>query len=112
MGLGTMRELVLVECERRIANGQGGWTTEWQQVASRRADVLGLSGDESLKVAVERSVTRWRVTLRAIGGLNPKHRLIWFPSGGGDPLTLNIISVVPDKSQRSMSIALCESGLQ
>lgn len=100
---GRLRELVSVEEETRLPNGQGGYTTAWSEVAAPRAEIIGLTGDESINAAVERSVQRWRVTMRA-RLLTTKHRLIW------NDIQLDIKSVVPDpRAPEAAIVVICES---
>lgn len=110
MQLGKFDTAVTIEGESRTPNGQGGFTLAWSTFATRRAEVIGTTGDESLKVAVERAVTRWRVTMRSVQGLTAKHRLKFTPPFGGETIG-NILSVVPAK-QRGFTVVSCESGLQ
>jgi len=110
MRLGLMRDRITVERAVMVPNGAGGFVAEWQVLAKRYAEIIGLTGDESLKVAVERSMTRWRITLRCVAGMLPADRLVWH-SAGGDVM-IDIISALPSPKDRGMVIIMGESGLQ
>ena len=101
-----LRELVALESETREPNGQGGFVTAWNAVGPGiYAEIIGLTGDESINIAVERSVQRWRVTMRKRPTpVTTKHRLNW----GG--VILEVKSSVPDpKLPGDAIVLLCES---
>lgn len=105
-GTGKLRELIEIQRETRVSNGQGGYTTSWSLLARVRAEIVGLSGDEALTAGVERSVQQWRVTIRRRRDVSPKNRILW-----GDKL-LDIRSDMPDpKDPRAFTLLICESGL-
>lgn len=103
-----MNEQVTIQAETRTANGQGGYTTSWANVATDPtvwARVIGLSGDEALQAGIQRAVQQWRVHIRLRTDVTPKHRLLW--SG----LTLNVKAAMPDPRQpRDFTLLICESG--
>lgn len=103
------RERVTIQHEARAPNGQGGFTTTWTDalVAPKvAAEIVGLSGDEAIAAGVERSVTRWRVTIRRRDDVSPRNRLLW------NGLALNIVSAMPlPKDPRFYTLLICESGL-
>lgn len=103
MKLGNMRERVRLETEARVANGQGGFERGWAKVTDLYAEIEGQSGNEAMQASVERSVTRWRVTIREAKA-TPKHRLIW------GAVVLDIVSAMPHPKQRGFQLLLCESG--
>lgn len=109
MRLGNLRERVELQAEVRVANGQGGFDRSWAKVAGGdlRAAIEGQSGQEAMTAGVERSVTRWRVTIRAAKA-TPKNRLIW-KSTDGD-IVMDIVSAMPDTKNRGFQLLLCESG--
>jgi SPP1 family predicted phage head-tail adaptor len=103
MRLGNMRERVRLEGEARVPNGQGGYTRGWVKVADLNAAIEGQSGQEAMTASVERSVTRWRVTIRDAKA-TPKQRMIW------GEIVLDIVSAMPDPKNRGFQLLLCESG--
>jgi head-tail adaptor len=73
----------------------------------RPAEIIGLSGDESLRLGVERSVTQFRVRIRKRPSLTvtPKNRLKW----NGDVMAVR--SVMPDpREPRAYLILIAEIG--
>ncbi|MEP2103090.1 MAG: phage head closure protein [Parasphingorhabdus sp.] len=106
MRIGNMRERVTLERETRTPNGQGGWTRGWQAVATVFAEIEGQSGNEAMNASVERSVNRWRVTIREIGA-TAKDRIVWHEM---DDMKLDIVSAMPDRKNRGYQLLLCESG--
>jgi len=104
-GAGDLTELVDIEQETRVSNGQGGYTTSWEKFSDEWTEIVGLSGDEALLAGVQRSVQQWRVIMRRRDDVKPKNRLIW-----GDT-TLDIKSVMPlPQEPRDFILLICESG--
>jgi SPP1 family predicted phage head-tail adaptor len=106
MNAGRLRERVAIEAETRRSNGQGGWVTGWSTIARRvPAEIIALSGDEALRLGVERSSSQYRVTLRKRGGLTAKNRLQW------NDQVMDIRSVQPHpKEPNSLLLLVCEIG--
>lgn len=85
-----LRDLVIVENEGRVPNGQGGWVTAWVPEATpTRAKIIGLSGSEAIRAGVERAVSQYRVIMRRRAGVTPQQRLKW------NGQVMAIVSVVP-----------------
>lgn len=109
MNAGDLDQRVRIQAETRTPNGQGGYTTTWMDVtapATVWANVVGLSGAETVNSTVERAVTRWRVTMRRNDRVTPRHRLLW------RELVLNIVSAMPlPEDPRGFTLLVCESGL-
>ena len=104
---GRLRDRVAIELETRQPNGQGGFVTAWAPIAgggSVPAQVIGLSGDEAISAAVERSVQQWRVTIRDRPGLTTKHRL----RRGGQ--LLDVKSILPHPNFDRTLVLICESS--
>jgi SPP1 family predicted phage head-tail adaptor len=106
MRAGALRERVAIEAETRVANGQGGWKTGWSAIARAvPAEIIALSGDEALRLNIERSTAQYRVRIRKRSNVDPEKRLIW----KGE--TMAIKSVVPDpKEPQTMLLLTCEIG--
>ena len=101
MDAGRLRERVTIEGEVRKPNGQGGFTTGWATVArSVPAEIIGLTGDEALRLGVERSASQYRVTMRRRSDVSPKNRLKWKGQ------IMAIRSVVPDARDPNVAIVL------
>jgi SPP1 family predicted phage head-tail adaptor len=109
MRIGALRERVTVQQQVRTPNGQGGFSVAWSDVAAAPtiwAEVTGLSGDEAITAAVERSVTRWRVIIRKRTDITPAHRLVW------NGVNLDVKSIMPlPSAPRALTLLICESGL-
>jgi SPP1 family predicted phage head-tail adaptor len=107
MNAGSLTEKVTIQQEVRAANGQGGFTTSWSDVETAprvSANIVGMSGDEAISAGVERSVTRWRVTIRRRPEVSPRHRLLW------NGLVLNIVSAMPlPNDPRAFTLMVCEN---
>lgn len=104
---GRLNTLVTVEGETRTANGQGGWTTGWGSVGQLWAEIIGMSGDEAVTAAVERSSQRWRITVRNEIAITPKNRL-----NDGERV-YDVRSVIPDpKAPREALVLICETGAE
>lgn len=107
MEAGRLRERVTIEGETRVKNGQGGFTTDWTEVATKvPAEIIGLSGDEALRLGAERSSSQHRVRIRRRGDLTVKNRLVWKGH------VMAIKSVLPDpREPQAMQLLICEIGL-
>lgn len=106
MEAGKLRERVTIEGVTRVPNGQGGFTKGWGTIAERvPASIIMLSGDEALRLGVERSRASYRVVMRKRGGLTTNNKLLW----NGE--SLDIRSVGPDPRDRSALLLMCESGV-
>jgi SPP1 family predicted phage head-tail adaptor len=104
-----LKDRVTIQRPIRVANGQGGYATDWadiEGVASVSAKLVGLSGAETLNSTVLRSVSRWRVIIRRRAAVTTAHRLMW------DGLAMNIVSALPHPdSPRRFTVLICETGL-
>lgn len=106
MDAGRLRERVTIEAEVRKANGQGGYVTEWVPVGPiAAAEIVGLSGDEALRLGVERSSSQFRVTMRKRLGLTSSNRLIW----SGQVMAIRSVLPHPREPQQ-LQLLICEIG--
>lgn len=106
IGAGELTELIRLERETRVANGQGGYDTSWSEFAKAWAQVSGLSGDEALQSGVQRSVQQWRVTIYRRADVQPTDRIVW----GNLILDIKAAMPLPKEPQR-FTLLICESGL-
>ncbi len=82
-----LRQKLTLQSEIQTADGAGGYTRSWEEVAELWAEIIPISGREKLfAMQLESSVTH-RVLIRWRSGVNSGQRLI------NDSLTLNIIYV-------------------
>jgi SPP1 family predicted phage head-tail adaptor len=103
---GRLNKRVAIQIEGRVPNGQGGYETGWGAVAERPnvwAEIIGLSGDESLRAGVERNVQQWRVTIRRRDDVTTKHRLIHKGQ------VFEIKSAMPDPKWDDATLLICET---
>jgi head-tail adaptor len=113
MEAARLRDRVAVEKEARVANGQGGFVTAWRAVPgadSIPAEVVAMSGDEALRLSVERATQQYRVRVRRRGSLDltEKNRLKWKSSRGE---VMAIKSVLPDpREPRAFLVLITEVG--
>jgi SPP1 family predicted phage head-tail adaptor len=106
MKAGRLRDRVTIEAKTSVPNGQGGRVTDWAPVFKKvPAEVVAMTGDEALRMGVERATSTYRVTVRKRTGLTSAHRLSW------DGLALDIRSVLPDPRDPLQGLLLiCEAG--
>lgn len=107
MDAGRLRERITIEQSTRVANGQGGWNSDWVAIATKvPAEIIALSGDEALRDGIERSSQQYRVRLRKRDGLTPKERLQWKGQ------VMEVHSVLPDpKEPNSLLLLICSIGI-
>jgi SPP1 family predicted phage head-tail adaptor len=106
MKAGALRERVTIEAETRTSNGQGGYKTGWTAFARAvPAEIIALSGDEALRLNIERSTSQYRVRMRRRAEIDAEKRLLWKGQ------VMAIKSVVPDpKEPQAMLLLTCEIG--
>jgi len=102
---GSLNRRVTIEAEQRVANGQGGWITSWEPVATVWAEMIPLRGDEALQANIVRSVQLWKVTIRHRPSVTTAHRLRY------RDLTLNIRSAADPDGLRERTVMTAESGV-
>lgn len=110
MDAGSLRERIAIEVEKRQPNGQGGFTTGWATVkAGIPAEVIAMTGNEALRLGVERSASQYRVRIRKRSGLTPANRVKW--TSNGDQV-MAVKSVLQDPRDPAAALLLiCEIGL-
>ncbi len=104
IGAGDLRETVQLQDPPGVPDNSGGFAGEWSTVATIRAQVRALDGDENADAQIEQSVTRFRVTLRR-RDVAPGQRLLW------REWALNIRAILPDP-KRLFVFLLCEGVVQ
>lgn len=73
--IGKLRHRVILQAPNETADGAGGWTLTWTDVATVWAAIEPLKGAERLKAQrLEASVTH-KVTIRHRDGVTAKQRL-------------------------------------
>lgn len=97
---GELREVVRLQNPPGAADGSGGFAGEWTDVASVRAKVEALDGNEQIEAAVTTGVTRFRVTMREREVRNGQ-RFLW------ENWVLDVWSVMPDPV-RQATVVLCQ----
>jgi head-tail adaptor len=108
-----LRDRVTIEEQKNVPNGQGGFKSAWLTAPGAEsvpAEIVGLSGDEALRLGVERSTTTFRVRMRRRPSLavTPEHRLKW-KSAGGEIMAIR--SVLPDpRDPRAALLLIAEIG--
>ncbi len=107
MKASDLDQRISIQEERRLANGQGGYSTSWGPVPDSEAwaNIVGLSGGEAMEAGVQRNVQQWRVTIYLRPSVTPKNRLIW----GGRVLDIKAAMPLP-KDPRKFTLLMCESG--
>lgn len=99
-GLGAMREVVQVQQRTTQANGYGEPVPTWATLDALRARVEPLGGSEVWRAGKVEAENSYRVTLRYLDYLTPRHRLLW----RGKVLELD--SIQPDE-QRTWAVCIC-----
>lgn len=75
IGAGRRRGRVTILRQIKQPTGKGGFTSGWDEVATVRAEVLALTGRESLVEHVLQGVTIYRITMRWRGDVTPADQL-------------------------------------
>lgn len=82
LAAGRLRERLAIQRHNVVDNGRGGrrvpdGEAEWEDVATVRAEVIALRGDEALDHLVQRAKQLWRITIRRRSGVRPSMRVAW-----------------------------------
>lgn len=108
MGKGVLasrlRDRVDITRATKVDNGKGGYTTSWAVVAAAvPAEVIGLTGTETVQEKVLRGIRVVKVTLRWRSDLQPKDQL---RSSGED---LNIRSAIDPDGRRERLVIIADT---
>jgi SPP1 family predicted phage head-tail adaptor len=106
MGLaaGSLRQRVTIRRQQRAADGQGGYTTSWADVATIWAKVDGLDGRESVIGQTLTGISVYRVTVRYRADILPSDQLRY------GAIDLNIRSAIDPDGRRERTIITCDTG--
>ena len=74
--LGTLRHRVTLQQEARVADGGGGFTVTWQDVATVWARVAPIRGEEALVHRQLEDAITHKVTMRYRAGVTAAMRLV------------------------------------
>jgi len=74
--IGRLRHLLSIEARVETGDGAGGVTVTWVAVGQAWGRIEPLPGREDLSADRERTVQRWRVTVRYRDDLTPAHRFV------------------------------------
>lgn len=103
-----LNKRIRIEQPDLIDNGRGGRTPNqvtggWKLLAEPWAEILGLRGDEALRLGVERRRQLWRVVIRNRSDVNPGCRIVW------GRVVMDIKSAAPNDAGDEL-VMTCESG--
>jgi SPP1 family predicted phage head-tail adaptor len=101
MRSGLRRQRVTIERNTPVSNGSGGWTDDWQPLASCWASVVPVGGTERLTAGTLITGQGWRVTMLH-RDVTDKDRL----QVNGQQLTIQS-AADPDGRRRDI-VLLCE----
>jgi SPP1 family predicted phage head-tail adaptor len=94
-----LREQITIRRAVESDNGKGGYTTDWAEVATVAAEVIGINGRESVMDQVLQGVSvytitiRWRDDVRQSDQLRSAGRPCFGRDAAGNPRDANIRSV-------------------
>lgn len=101
---GRLRQRVDIMRAVKADNGKGGYVTTWSAIAtSVPAEVLGLTGSESVQEKVLRGIRVFQITLRSRTDLQPKDQL---RLGTDD---LNIRSAIDPDGRRERLVIIADT---
>lgn len=75
IGAGRRRSRVTITRQDDVPTGKGGFTVGWSDVATVRAEVLALTGRESLIDHVLQGIAVYRITMRWRDDVSPRNQL-------------------------------------
>lgn len=104
---GEMTERVVIQSETRTADGQGGFTITWSDVATVWAKVESVSGREASAAGQVEWTQRYRIWIRK-RSIDPAHRVKW--STNGD-VVLNIREIHDQGGRWQYLMIVAERGV-
>ena len=114
---GDLRHRVTIRRSTQVDNGKGGWTTEWPDLATVCAEVIGLDGRESVMDQALQGISsfrvriRWRADVRASDQLHGDETAAVFGvDANGNPRDVNIRSVVDPDGKREQLIIVADTA--
>lgn len=100
---GLLRHRVILQQPVDTADGQGGATRAWQDVATVSAQIIPLAADEKLQSGQLIHITTHRFTIRYRTGIDSSMRIIF------NGRIFRIVSVqVPEEISHRMILHTCE----
>ncbi|MFZ3035381.1 MAG: phage head closure protein [Parvibaculum sp.] len=103
-GVGELRERVTIERATRLADGVGGATSSWSELATVWASVIPLSGREVATGERVEAHQSYTITMRYRDDVTTAMRAIW------KGRTLNIRSLADPDSRRRRLVLNVEEG--
>lgn len=108
LAAGRLKHRIEIQEPDQVDNGTGGrrakpGTTGWRKLASTRAEIVALRGQEAVRENIERAVQLWRVTTRFRRDVTPRNRILW-----GD-IVMDITSAAPNDAGDGL-VMTCSSG--
>ena len=104
MRAGDLNRRVTIRRQERAADGQGGYTTVWTDIATISAQVEGLAGRESIIGQTLTGISVYRVTARYRADILPSDQLRYGSIG------LNIRSATDPDGRRERIVIMCDTG--
>lgn len=95
MRIGRLRHRVTVEQVTRTTDGQGGWTEAWGTLATVRAGVEPLRGQERFEAQKLNARISHKVVIRFLSGVTAAHRVKF----GDRYLTIEGVVNINEKNQ-------------
>lgn len=103
MRAGKLRELVELQQRTAATGSMGGKTTSWARVTDVWAQFEPVTGGDGIAQGAQRTVTRYKVTIRYRPIDPAEHRLVW------NGVAYGILSALPDE-RRTYVIIDAEAG--
>ena len=104
-GAGTLRERVEWQRAAQSADGQGGFARAWTTAMTLNAEVVPVTGRETLIGGALQGVEMWDVVVRYRPAIGVADRLLWRGR------TLNIRSAADPDGRRRVTQIAAESGV-
>ena len=103
MRAGRLRHTVEIQRATEAADATGQMIKTWSTIATRKAEIIPLSGDEYMDAQQIQSKVTHRVTMRYYDGLTSVDRLYW----AAEEVTLNVEGTHQTGQRKTMLELLC-----
>lgn len=94
---------ITIRQPRDVPDGHGGFTTEWQDIATVWAEVISQNGREAVIASALQGVSSYRITIRWRSGVSPEQQIDY------DGKTLNIRSADDPDGKRTALVIFADT---
>ena len=105
MGIGDLKQRVVLQYQSKVADGMGGFTVTWVDDATVWAAIWPVSAAETIQAAQAAMTITHRIRMRYRAALKASWRISW------DGRRFNIVSIIdPNMAHRWLDVLVKEAA--